>query len=151
MPKSNVRFVAIWAALVPVLTGAAVLVAPLELAHWNPTQTALVIAEVNASSALVLAAVAYLWAHSVSEPAALQGAVSAAALATVFLGDGFHWWNLNDAVAKLLVTFAGLVLVLVLTILNRFTAYAPESVEIERAAAATPEAIAAAMSPKLVP
>lgn len=151
MPKSNSRFVVIWAALVPVLTGACLLVAPLHVAAWSQVQTGLAVAEINAASAVVLALYAYLWAHSVKEPAVIQGSVSALALSTVLLGDGFGWFSLDDAAAKLLVGFVGLLVVLVLTAFNRSVAYAPETVAILTARAQTPEAMHAAIAPKLHP
>jgi len=117
--KSNARFVVIWAALVPVLTGAALLVSPLHIAHWSEVQTGLVVATVNATSALVLAAVAYLWAHSVKEPAALAGALGAFTIAVVALGNGFTWWDLTDDAAQLVVAFVGSILVLLLAIFVR--------------------------------
>jgi len=151
--QSNVRFVALWAALVPVLTGACYLIEPLGIASWTETQTGLTVAEVNAASALVLALVAFFWARSVKEPAALQGAVSAVAVATLALGSpaGFAWWSFSDKATALLVSFVGLVLVLILTLLNRMVAYAPETVEVEVAKAQTPDVVFGAIADKLQP
>lgn len=149
--QSNVRFVIIWAALMPVLTGVALLVGPLGIAPWSEVQTGLVVTEVNALSAVVLAVVAYLWAQSVKEPAALQGSVSVFALATLTLGTGFGWWSLTDQATQLVIALVGAVLVFVLTAFNRMVAFAPETVAIEKAKAATPDAVLAAMAPKLVP
>lgn len=140
--KSNVRFVAIWAALVPVLTGAALLVSPLGIAHWSEVQTGLVVATVNACSALVLACVAYFWVHSVKEPAAVAGALTATVLSVVALGNVFAWWNLTDQTGQLIVSFAGSVFLLGLAIFVRQSVYAPETVEVEKAKAATPETAA---------
>lgn len=127
MPKSNVRFVAIWAAFVPIVIIAAALVPELKIEPWTTTQVTLVTAEVNAVSAVVLALVAYAWAHSVKEPAAVQGTLTALGVATLALGTGFGWWSLSDQATQLLVLLVGAVVVLVLTIFNRQTAYAPET------------------------
>lgn len=151
MPKSNVRFVAVWAALVPVLTGGALLVAPLGLASWSDVQTGLAVAEVNTASAFVLAVIAYAWAHSVSEPAALNGTLSALVLSTIALGNAFAWWDLTDATGQLVQTFALAVLLLVLTLFVRSKVYAPESVKIERAKAQTPDAVFGALAERLQP
>lgn len=150
-PKSNVRFIVIWAALALVLTYMVKLVPALHIAHWTDPQTTASVAEVNALSAAVLAVVAFFWTHSVKEPAALQGAGTAFAGATVLLGASFHWWSLNDAATQLVLGLAGALLVLVLVAFNRMTAYAPETVELEKAKAATPEAIRAAIAPRLMP
>lgn len=151
MPKSNVRFIAIWAALVPVIAIAAALVPALGIEPWSGTQVALVNGELNAASAAILALVAYLWTSSVKEPAALQGATTTLAIATTALGAGFGWWALNDDATQLIVLGAGALLVLALTALGRSVAWAPESVEMAIAKAQTPEAMLAATHPRLHP
>lgn len=149
MPKSNVRFIVIWAALVPVLAGIADLLS--EPLHWSGAEAQAVTAEIGAMSAVVLAVYAFLWKHSVKEPAALQGAASAATVTTVLLGESFDWWSLNDPVTQKVVTLVGLVLILLLVIFNRYTAWSPESVQIAVAKAQTPEAVFGAINPKLIP
>lgn len=129
MPKSNVRFVAIWAALATFVSSGALLVAPLGIASWTEVQTGLVVATVNTLSAMVLTWVAFLWAHSVKEPAAAQGSTTIAAIAVIALGNGFGWWSLADKVGQLVVVTLLAGIVLVLTIFNRQTAYAPETVD----------------------
>lgn len=151
MPKSNTRFLVIWAVLLPFILATMPLVPAFGIAHWSPFQVSIVIAESNAGSALVLAAVAYFWAHSVKEPAALQGAVSGFAVATIFLGNGFGWWSLNDNVTQLVTVWVGLGVIVLLVLLNRSVAWSPESVEIAVAKAQTPEAMLAATHPKLHP
>ncbi len=151
MPKSNVRFVAIWAALVPVLTYAVMLVPALHIAAWSQGQVNFAIATVNAGSALVLAAVAFFWARSVKEPAALQGALTVFVLAVVALGNVFHWWNLDDTTGQLVAFFAVSLFVVGGTAFVRWAVFAPETVEIEKAKAVTPAAVIAAMPEKLRP
>lgn len=149
MPKSNVRFIVIWAALVPVLAGIADLLSgPL---HWSGSESQAVTAEIGALSAVLLAAYAFLWKHSVKEPAVLQGSISAATVTTLVLGQSFGWWTLADATTQKIVVLVGLVVIFLLTLFNRYTAWSPESVEIAVAKAQTPEAVFGAINPKLIP
>lgn len=117
--QSNSRFAVMWALLLPVLTGAMFLVEPLGIAHWTDTQTALSVAEINAFSALVLVLVAYAWATTPREPAALSGGVGAFAIATFATGNGFHWWMLSDRTENLLLAFIGALVLLVLGFITR--------------------------------
>lgn len=116
---TNSRFAAIWALLIPVITGAVLLVEPLGIAHWTGAQTALVTAEANTFSGFVLAAMAYFWPGTTREPATLAAALSAFLLATFALGNGFVWWMLSDNAQQLILGFAGSVLALILGLLVR--------------------------------
>jgi hypothetical protein len=78
---TNLKFLAIWGALVPVLTGAVLLVQPLGLATWTDVQTGLLVTLINTFSALVIAAVAHFWTKTTSEYAMLSGAAT---------GEGRH-------------------------------------------------------------
>lgn len=149
MPKSNVRFIVIWAALVPVLAGITDLLGT--ALHWSSAEGQAVTAEIGAGSAVILAAYAFLWKHSVKEPAALQGTVSALTVTTVLLGEAFGWWSLSDPITQKIVTLVSLVVLLLLVIFNRSVAWSPESVQIEVAKAQTPAAVFGAINPKLIP
>ena len=153
--KSNVRFVAIWAAFVAVVGGGLVLVAPLGIAHWTDAQTAAAVTVNTTGSAFVLALIAHFWPASTEEPAAVQGATSTFVIAIIACGSAFTWWTLEDPTGQLVVAFAIAVLGLVLVIFNRSTAYAPSTVDKlvteARATAHTPEVVFGAIAPKLLP
>lgn len=149
--KANTRFLVIWAAILPFVLATVPLVPALGIAHWSTFQVSIVIAESNAGSALVLAVVAYFWAKSVKEPAAMQGAVTGFTVATIFLGNAFSWWSLADDVTQLVTVWIGLGLIVLLVLLNRSVAWSPESVAVAVAEARTPEAMLAAMHEKLHP
>lgn len=151
MPKSNVRFLVIWAAVLPFILATAPLVPALGIAQWSTFQVSVVVAESNAGSALVLAAVAFFWASSTKEPVALQGAVSGFTITTIFLGNAFAWWSLADDVTQLVTIWIGLGLVVLLVLFGRNVAWSPESVAMAVSHAQTPEAVLAAMHDKLHP
>lgn len=148
---TNQRFVYIWAALMPVITGAIVLVQPLGLASWSTIQTGLVITLANAFSATVLAAVAHFWSKTVSEPAVLVGAVTAFLISLFSVGNAFVWWTIDKTLQDYLLAFVSAVVTLGLAFFVRQSVTSPETLIVEHAKAATPEAFAAATNPKLLP
>lgn len=80
------------------LTGATVgILTSFQAVHWSPAQTTLVGAEVAAFWAFAGAIAAHLWPGTKQRPVAVAGTVTALISATVSLGIGFAWWQLNSA------------------------------------------------------
>lgn len=132
---TNLRFLALWGALTPVLTGAVLLVQPLGLASWTDVQTGLVITSINALSALVIAAVAHFWSKTTSEWAVLSGTASAFLLSVFALGNGFTWWLIEQKLQDQLLGFFGVVFLLALAVITRQNVTSKETVAVIRARA----------------
>jgi hypothetical protein len=80
------------------LTGAVVgIIASFELVHWTAAQMTLVGAEAAAFWAFAGAVAAHVWPDTKKQPVAVAGTVTALVAATISLGMGFTWWQLNEA------------------------------------------------------
>jgi hypothetical protein len=125
--ETNTRFAVVWALLIPVLTGAVMLVTPLGIAHWSDMQIAADVALVNAFSALVLAIVATKWRDTAEEPVAVQAALSAFLLALFAVSNLYAWWTLTPDAQQLVIAWFGAVLLL-LAYIVRMIVFSPNSV-----------------------
>ncbi len=145
---TNSRFLLWWGLLFPVISAALLIVSGSQ--HWSPEQTVVVTGFANSVSGVVLAGFAYLWAKTVEEPATFFGAVSSTLLTLFALGNVFSWWSLTQAQEQAWLTLIG-ALVVVLAFVVRGVVYAPKTIDKVKADAATPDAVRAAMNPKLLP
>jgi hypothetical protein len=116
------------------------LVQPLGLAHWTDVQTGVIVTGINTFSALLLAAVAHFWSKSTSEYAVLSGAASAFLLSLFAAGNAFHWWILSQNLQDQLLAFFGAIFLLGVAAVVRTNVTSKQTLGVETAKAAGPEA-----------
>jgi hypothetical protein len=86
---------------------------------WTEAQVALVYAEVNTVSALLLALYLHFYPDTKREPVAVAASVTAVAVSTTALLSGFQVWELNDAQNALVVSVVSALVALVATAFAR--------------------------------
>lgn len=103
------------------LTGAVVgVIASFELVHWTPAQMTLVGAEAAAFWAFASAVTAHVWrGNPKKQPVAVAGTVTALVAATISLGIGFTWWQLNEAQNASLMALATAIVAVVSALIAR--------------------------------
>jgi hypothetical protein len=86
---------------------------------WSDAQVALVYAEVNTVSALLLALYLHFYPDTKREPVAVAASLTAVAVSTTALLSGFQVWHLNDAQNALVVSVVSALVALVATAFAR--------------------------------